>query len=114
MTFHFLSSVSRLTPALSVSAARDTPRGWYTAQESGEKLKKMWPRKYICTSIKNRSATGHVRPVCDLARTESHVEDVATLTGLGVGLSLLAVFIWFTLRLFSKARNVESRYDYQS
>ena len=57
----------------------------------------------------NRSATGHVRPVCDLARTESHVEDVATLTGLGVGLSLLAVFIWFTLRLFSKARHVESR-----
>lgn len=56
-----------------------------------------------------RSATGHVRPVCDLARTESHVEDVATLTGLGVGLSLLAVFIWFTLRLFSKARHVESR-----
>ena len=59
----------------------------------------------------NRSATGHVRPVCDLARTESHVEDVATLTGLGVGLSLLAVFIWFTLRLFSKARHVESRYS---
>ena len=51
-----------------------------------------------------------MRPVCDLARTESHVEDVATLTGLGVGLSLLAVFIWFTLRLFSKARHVESRY----
>ena len=61
------------------------------------------------TNLFSRSATGHVRPVCDLARTRSHVEDVATLTGLGVGLSLLAVFIWFTLRLFSKARNVETR-----
>ena len=83
------------------------------AQASGEGHKIYLAIK-IYTSLKNRSATGHVRPVCDLARTESHVEDVATLTGLGVGLSLLAVFIWFTLRLFSKARNVESRYNFMT
>ena len=93
-----------------MSAARGTLRGWYTALASGERHK-----IYVCghENIKKRSATGHVRPVCDLARTESNVEDVATLTGLGVGLSLLAVFIWFTLRLFSKARNVESRYGFK-
>ena len=68
--------------------------GWSLAQEHGPGV---------------HSATGRVRHVCELARTESHVEDVATLAGLGIGLSVLALFICFTLRLFSKARNVEAR-----
>ena len=49
--------------------------------------------------------------VCHVTRTNSHVEDVATLAGLAIGLVLLSLFICFTLRLFSKARNAESRQD---
>jgi len=47
--------------------------------------------------------------VCHVSLTEFHAEEVATLAGLGIGLSLLSIFICFTLKLFSKARNVEAR-----
>ena len=41
--------------------------------------------------------------------SETYTDDLATLAGLGIGLSVLTIFICFTLKLFSKARNTETR-----
>ena len=57
--------------------------------------------------VRRKSGSDHV--CTRVSILDTHVEDVATLAGLGIGLSLLALFICFTLKLFSKARNVEAR-----
>jgi len=69
--------------------------------------------KCICSEgytkeiVRRKSGSEHV--CTRVSILDTHVEDVATLAGLGIGLSLLALFICFTLKLFSKARNVEAR-----
>jgi len=46
---------------------------------------------------------------CIETRVKTTTHTVPTLAGLGIGLSVLTCFLCFTLRLFSKARIVESR-----
>ena len=49
---------------------------------------------------------------CIQSKANTTTHTVPTVAGLGIGLSVLACFLCFTLRLFSKARTVETRYDW--
>ena len=52
------------------------------------------------------------RSQCIESKASPTTHTVPTLAGLGIGLSVLACFLCFTLRLFSKARIVETRYEW--
>ena len=47
--------------------------------------------------------------VCTAEQPQSQSDQLATLLGLGLGLTALTALLCFTFRLFSKARNVETR-----
>lgn len=49
------------------------------------------------------------RSQCIQSKASPTTHTVPTLAGLGIGLSVLTCFLCFTLRLFSKARTVETR-----
>ena len=51
------------------------------------------------------------RSQCIQSKASPTTHTVPTLAGLGIGLSVLTCFLCFTLRLFSKARTMETRYE---
>ena len=48
---------------------------------------------------------------CIQSKADNITHTVPTVAGLGIGLSVLACFLCFTLKLFSKARTMETRWE---